>query len=474
MHQPPSTETVLIVEDDAGLARLVGKALNREGIGTAAAATVAETLERLNECRPALLVLDLKLKGEDGVEVVNELERSGRRMPFIVMTGQGDERVAVEMMKRGAMDYLVKDAQFMDRVTAVVRRSLDQIARDRRLAEAEAALRREHSFTSAILDTAGALVVVLDPKGRIVRLNRAFEHTTGYDLDEVKGESFLERFIEPEDRRQVEGVFANLRAGSGATGHENAIRTRAGGLRRVHWTNTSLMDADGRVEFVIGTGIDITGTRELEREVLQAGELERRRISQDLHDGICQQLAGIELMSQALEQRLERESRPEAAQAATIAAGVRQAIAETRMLSRGLSPVPVEKEGLMAALKELAAATKTRFGVECVLSCDPPVPVEDRDVALHLFRIAQEAVGNAVRHARTRRILISLTRTPRRLALAVNDQGIGIDARAGGRGGMGLRIMEYRAGMIGGSLAVQRCEQGGTSVVCTVRSGDDT
>ncbi|HVR34331.1 MAG TPA: ATP-binding protein, partial [Methylomirabilota bacterium] len=111
--------------------------------------------------------------------------------------------------------------------------------------------------------------------------------------------------------------------------------------------------------------------------------------------------------------------------------------------------------------------------VECVLSCNPPVPVEDRDVALHLFRIAQEAVGNAVRHARTRRIQISLTRTPRRLALAVNDQGIGIDARAGGRGGMGLRIMEYRAGMIGGSLAVQRCEQGGTSVVCTVGSGDN-
>src|SRR6185503_17562674 len=152
---------------------------------------------------------------------------------------------------------------------------------------------------------------------------------------------------------------------------------------------------------------DITEQKRLEKEVLQISELEQRRIGQDLHDGICQHLAGIEMMSQVLEQNLEKKSKAQAAQAEKIATHVRDVIAQTRSLARGLSPLVLESEGLMAALAELAANTEKLFRVKCQFECPTPVYLHDLLTATHLFRIAQEAVTNAVKHGKAKEIEIS-------------------------------------------------------------------
>lgn len=124
----------------------------------------------------------------------------------------------------------------------------------------------------------------------------------------------------------------------------------------------------------------------------------------------------------------------------------------------------------MAALRELAASTNEVTKVRCRFVCDRPVPVSDPNTATHLFRIAQEAVSNALKHASAKSIVISLGSLPGRLLLAVRDDGAGMPARAKPRTGLGLRIMRHRAGLIGGTLAVQREAGGGTAVVCTVHS----
>ena len=207
--------------------------------------------------------------------------------------------------------------------------------------------------------------------------------------------------------------------------------------------------------------------RRLEQEVLNISEQEQRRIGQDLHDGICQQLAGIELMSQVLEQSLALKSKKHSAQAGQIAANVRETIAQTRMLAHGLCPVVLESEGLMSALQELAHATSKMFGVDCVFRCHQPVQIHDNPTATHLYRIAQEAVSNAIKHGKSRRIEIGLVAEAERVFLAVKDDGCGIPATPP-RTGAGLRIMQYRAGMIGGSVIVQRGETSGTTVTCSV------
>jgi signal transduction histidine kinase len=206
--------------------------------------------------------------------------------------------------------------------------------------------------------------------------------------------------------------------------------------------------------------------RQLEQKILDISDAERRRIGQDLHDGLGQHLTGVAFLSKALQQRLAAKSLPEAADATKIAALVNESIGQSRALAKGLAPVGLEDSGLAGALSQLATSTSTVFGIECDSQCDETIDLIDLAVATHLYRIAQEAVNNAVRHGKAKQIAIELESTEHRLRLSIQDNGSGI-ANGSDRGGMGLQIMHFRARMIGGSLGVQRGNAGGTIVTCT-------
>lgn len=225
-------------------------------------------------------------------------------------------------------------------------------------------------------------------------------------------------------------------------------------------------DNAGQVVGLTGAATDVTEHKRLEKEVLQISELEQRRIGQDLHDGICQHLTGIELMSQVLEQNLAKRAKTHAAQAEKISGHVRDVINQTRSLARGLSPVVLESEGLMAALTELAASTEKLFPVKCHFVFDEPVLLHDLIASTHLYRIAQEAVTNAIKHGKASRIEIHLSVPQDKIVLSIADNGRGFSGKIGESKGMGLRIMQYRAGMIGATLLVQRQAAGGMNVVC--------
>jgi len=213
---------------------------------------------------------------------------------------------------------------------------------------------------------------------------------------------------------------------------------------------------------------EIERRRKLEKEILEISEKEQRRIGRELHDSLGQQLTGIAIISKVLEQKLARQSLSEAANAKEIAQLVNEAINQTRQLSRGLHPVSLDDDGLMSALQALAATTQNVFGVACIFTCDTPVAVKDPSVATHLYRIAQEAITNAVRHGQTRRIAVRLTATDDRTELTVENDGRDFPARLPKSRGMGLQVMSYRAEMIGGTLTVRRRSGGGTKVTCTL------
>jgi PAS domain S-box-containing protein len=225
-------------------------------------------------------------------------------------------------------------------------------------------------------------------------------------------------------------------------------------------------DATGRITGITGAAMEVTERKRLEEEILHISEMEQRRIGQDLHDGICQHLAGIELKSQSLTETLEKKAKRQAAQAGQIAGHVRDVIAQTRSLARGLSPFILEAEGCASALKELAAHTEKLFSVKCRFQSGGQVLISDQAVATHLYRIAQEAVSNAIKHGKASSIEISLSNTNDKILLAVTDNGIGLASPVQGGTGMGLRIMQYRAGIIGAMLLVQAQAKGGTRIVC--------
>jgi signal transduction histidine kinase len=175
-----------------------------------------------------------------------------------------------------------------------------------------------------------------------------------------------------------------------------------------------------------------------------------------------------------LEQNLTaKRLKAEATHAGELARHVRDAIGQTRSLARGLVPVVLESEGLMSALKDLAENTGNMFSIACRFECKKRVLVHDPNVATHLYRIAQEAVSNAIKHGKAKKICISLRSAGDRISLAVRDDGAGIPKQLPKTTGMGLRIMQYRAGTMGATLTVEREPGGGTAVVCSLAKAND-
>ena len=213
----------------------------------------------------------------------------------------------------------------------------------------------------------------------------------------------------------------------------------------------------------------------LRNSMQDAMEREQRRIGQDIHDGLIQHLSGLHFMAQVLGRRLKSKSvHEEAAQAEEIAGLISQAATQARGLSHGLCPVELETEGLPGGLHSLAAYVKQSSELACVLRCDPdPAPFQEipLETAIHVYRIAQEAINNAIKHGSPGRIDMVLARDGSRNLMSVTDDGSGFDITPGVdskvQKGLGIRSMRYRAEVIGGMLTVKRTSEGGTSLTCS-------
>src|SRR4029077_2808540 len=209
-------------------------------------------------------------------------------------------------------------------------------------------------------------------------------------------------------------------------------------------------------------------SQQLEREIINISEREQQRIGRDLHDGVCQYLAAIGFTAAMLNRDLERESSIRAEKAGEIANLLQDAAKRTRDLARGLSPVDRDQGGLESALEELASSTSKLAGISCSFICVGPVEIRDNARAVHLFRIAQEALSNATKHGQAKAVVVALEASDGALSLRVSDDGIGFDPTCSERKGMGLNIMRYRARMLAGTLEIQSNSPAGTMVTCTI------
>jgi two-component system CheB/CheR fusion protein len=205
----------------------------------------------------------------------------------------------------------------------------------------------------------------------------------------------------------------------------------------------------------------------LQRELIDAVWDQQRRFGQDLHDSLGQELTGIGMLANSLARRVS-ETDAAAGTVKELQAMIRQAKSTVRRLAKGLFPVEVDAEGLRAALEELASTTAERCQVAADFVGPRDVRVPDNEVATNLFRIAQEAVTNAVNHAGPSRIEISLENRGSQLVLGVSDDGCGLPPDHAGATGMGLRIMRYRAASIEAPLTITGRDGGGTCITCTL------
>jgi signal transduction histidine kinase len=219
----------------------------------------------------------------------------------------------------------------------------------------------------------------------------------------------------------------------------------------------------------IGTQLGrVVERQRFERNLARALLAEQQRVGQDLHDTVGQQMAGLALIAERMARQARSGAPPEAGALAELTEGLRHALEDTRAVVRDLLPPVVSRaEDFGAALQEMTASVSRRNDVVCEVDCPQPVSIDVREVAVHLYRIAAEAVANAVRHAQARRIVLHVAVEDDMLVLEVRDDGVGIPPDAGTEGS-GLGIMRHRANVIGATLDVRRGAEGGTIVLCTV------
>jgi len=361
-----------------------------------------------------------------------------------------------------------------------------------RTAELERSNRRltesEERFRALVDGASDHAICMLDAAGRVIGWNAGAERTLGYAAVDVGGQSF-EQFY-PADAR-IRGEPAEHLRDAAAVGRDEdeGWRVRRDGSR--FWANSILtalheasddgngsaaggLNGNARSTPLRGFALvlqDITEVKRLEKEVLEASEAEQRRIGQDLHDGLGQELTGLSFLTQNLRRRLADAGRGEAVEADRIAGLIARTIDQTRELARGLSPVEWGSDGLAAALRNLVRTVRATYGVPCVAECDTAAKVEDHVAAVHLYRIAQEALTNAARHSGATAIQLRLVPEGSDVVLTIDDngRGLGPDAQAGR--GLGLRLMQYRARSIGATLAWRPRPDGGTAVQCSYAGG---
>jgi signal transduction histidine kinase len=356
----------------------------------------------------------------------------------------------------------------------VAQRSADAEERARQLARSEAALRRQTGILQSILNSMGDGVIVADANAKILLFNPAAERLLRASLGDIPPEHWLEHY-----ETYLPGTLTAypsndhplLRAVRGEVIDGAEIFLRRSNVNEGVWlsaTGRPLVDENGHAQ---GGGVvvfsDITPRKLLEKQIAEVSDREQRRIGQDLHDSLCQHLVSAAFASEFLRDKLARQKLAEAAQAERILDIINEGISQARTLARGLYPVRLEIDGLASALEELAAASQTRSRIPCHFSCDQPVTVYDEVAGVNLYRIAQEAVNNALKHSRARHISIGLGSVEQEVTLTVKDDGVGFPQTLNPRGGMGLSIMNYRAKMIGASLDIRRAAAGGTIVICS-------
>jgi PAS domain S-box-containing protein len=335
------------------------------------------------------------------------------------------------------------------------------------LREKEDALRESRERLRAVVETAADAILTLDERGVIDSVNPAAETMFGYGAAEMIGHDVVMLLPSPEE--DAGSPARCLRRGGKpvvGTGHELQCRRKDGSTFPAD-LSVSEFRTEARPMF---TGVlrDASARKQQEREALEIVTREQRRIGQALHDSTGQELTALGLLAEALTERLEEEAPAAAPLAAKVGAGLRRALAQVRAYSRGLTPVELDSRGLVAALAELASRTNEVQGVRCGFACREPVGLEDNETATHLYHIAQEAVTNALRHARPQHVTISLDGDDRWLTLRVRDDGVGIPPAPADGKGMGLKIMRYRAGLIQGRLTVEGARPAGVLVTCTL------
>lgn len=460
---------VLLVEDDQITQRFLVRIVESRGHTVDSFSDAEKAWEAYQKGFYPLLLLDWMLPGMSGLDLCRNV-RNSPQGPFsivLVVTAMNEAEHLEAVLEAGADDYIAKPIaqKLMNVRLAVAERRAENL-----LQHKEAEEQRRLLATAVRSSGEGMFITTTENEEegpRIVYVNESMATMTGYTREELLNQP-VEIFEGPETNRDVLAEMGAELVRGDAFFAEILLYKKDHTRFLVRWQISPVRDDTDRITHYVSVLRDITETRRLERELVEISEREQRRIGRDLHDGLGQQLTGLAFMVRGLERKLQEIDEDAARAAMTIAELVNDTKSQARILARGLVTVDLAGTGIVRALEDLAANTEQMSAIPCTADCHIDTPLWDETVATHLYRICQEAVNNAIKHSGATHVNIELNQDGNQLLLAVRDNGAGIASTAPIDGGMGLRIMEFRAQMINATLNIRPRVQGGTLVLCSL------
>ncbi|HEY3862352.1 MAG TPA: response regulator [Verrucomicrobiae bacterium] len=446
----PAPVSVLLIDDEEStfvllrrmLSKVPGKKFVLDWKGS-----YEEGLAALRENRHDACLLDYRLGIRTGLDLLREAVQQKVRAPIIILTGSDDPKVDLEATQLGAADFLIKDQLDPVILERVLRYSVQQAA-------SVQALQKSHERFRLLFERSLDAILISDSRGRFVEVNGAACQLVGLareKLLELRWNDLLAEPLPPSLHGHGEGLG------------ELSFTKPGGGHCFIEFSSTQLTQ-----DLNLSILRDVTDRRMLEHEIQEISEREQRRLGQDLHDGLGQSMTGIAFLAKVLQQKLQAKNVEESEAAGNIALLINEALSQTRRLSRGLCPVVLDTNDIEAALEQLAENIRTIFSISCELQCEPEIKIRDNAVAVHLYRIAQEAATNAIKHGQAKNVRLSLGSSNARLILRIQDDGSGFTARPANGKGMGLRVMRHRARMIGATISLRHAKSGGVTVTCSL------
>lgn len=315
-----------------------------------------------------------------------------------------------------------------------------------------------------LAETAHEGIIVIDTKGIIQYLNPSAEAMFGYTHNSLPGQSVNRLMSRPMRRQHNQFIDNYLRTGVKkiiGSGRQLIGQRKDGSQFPLY---LSIGDINLKhTRLFAGVIMDLSEQQKLQREIMEVPVREQRRIGQELHDGIGQQLTGLGMLATSL---LNKASKPEHQLATQLTSGLQETLAQVRALSRGLVPIEIDAAGFNQALKNLTNDIRRQSHLPVTLNIEDEIEFTDNDLVMHLYRIAQEALNNAVKHSNASEIRVNIGVDGENCLMEISDNGKGIPDDRDNFEGLGLSIMKYRCSLFEGNLEVVTIETGGTRVCC--------
>jgi PAS domain S-box-containing protein len=499
---------VLLVEDSENDAALLELALQRAGFNP-----VCDRVDTAEQLTAALdrqewdaVIADYVMPGFDGLSALALVKQRGLDLPFIIVSGHITDNTAVAAMKAGAHDYVMKDN--LTRLAPAVERELRDAEVRHARKQAEKKLWEEHAFRHAIENSIPSGIAVVNLDGSQTYVNPAFCEMVDWNESELIGAKPPFVYWPPEDLDIITAALAQVADGHfPGDGFELRLRRRSGELfdalilitpLRDNYENTSgwlssvtditrLKQAEAalrRSHEELETRVRertldlstanrqlqaaLTERRRLEHELLEITEKERRRIGLDLHDDLGQKLSGVALMAKGLQLKLAKQGLTDAREAGRIHKLIEQAMDHASNVAHDLATLDLKDSALPDALRQLARHAKNSFKISCRFEAAEGLPGLESNVVRQLYKITQEALTNAIKHGKAKRVSIALGQDSNKLLLTIRNNGVPFPSVVSQNAGMGLRIMNYRANLIDASIDIKPGRPDGTVIVCGV------